>query len=205
MYPETAAGIVVRGLNFSYGSREVFKNFALESDHNIIVLTGPSGCGKTTLLKLLSGNILPDTIETAPSSEDACLILQEDGLLPWLSGLSNLTLIGGLTEEEIKSHPLFQAVEHFLHSPVHYMSFGQRRMLELFRAICRKPSFLLLDEPSNFLDIEKRQLLFKALKETYFGCGRLVVSTHHKDEVEAIDGEAFLFDGTFPVRALTKG
>ena len=199
-------GLVVRGLSFAYGSQPIFENFAFEPQGNISVLTGPSGSGKTTLLKLLSGNLTPDSAEEMPPVSEACLILQEDGLLPWLSGIENIMAFTGPTIA-LARHPLFPIVEPLLASKVHRLSFGQRRLIELFRALLGVPGvprYLYLDEPLNFLDDQKRAQVLSALKDCYGSFGQLVLSTHHRDEAAGLGGTVFRFDGMFPITTIQK-
>jgi ABC-type multidrug transport system ATPase subunit len=196
---------VVRGLSFAYGSQRIFQDFAFEPHSHITVLTGPSGSGKTTLLKLLSRTLVPDKAEHMPPVSDACLILQEDGLLPWLTGIGNITAFAGCTSAEMTRHPLFPVVEPFLSSKVHRLSFGQRRLIELFRALLKVPEYLYLDEPLNFLDDQKRTLVLNVLRDCYGSFGNLVLSTHHRDETAGLDGTVYRVDGTFPITAIQEG
>ncbi len=83
----------IKGLCFSYNSFTIFEDFELYSDANLLFINGPNGCGKTTLLKLISGNLQPDSFEEMPDNENSCMILQEDALFPWLTGKDNILKI----------------------------------------------------------------------------------------------------------------
>jgi NitT/TauT family transport system ATP-binding protein len=133
--------------------------------------------------------------------EGGLLILQEDALLPWLTGWENLELVGLKHRTSVTAHPLYATVEPFLGKRAHAMSFGQRRTVELFRALATKPDFLCLDEPFNFLD--------ELTRSTYLGfllhgntSRTVVMSTHHSLELERMQAEVFRFSGELPISCL---
>jgi ABC-type molybdenum transport system ATPase subunit/photorepair protein PhrA len=79
------------------------------------------------------------------------------------------------------------------------MSFGQRRIIELLRAILLAPPLLLLDEPFNFLDPEKREAVASVLASDELARTSLVLSTHHSDELSGLAASSYLFQGGLPV------
>lgn len=188
-------------MSFSYNSQAVFSEFGLETNRRIVGLSGPPGCGKTTLLKILAGFLKPATVSTFEVPKGGLLILQEDALLPWLTGWENLELVGLKSRAIVMAHFLYGTVEPFLGKRAHAMSFGQRRTVELFRALAAQPDFLCLDEPFNFLD--------ELTRSTYLGfllhkneSHTLVMSTHHVLELEKMQAEVFRFSGELPVSCL---
>lgn len=195
----------VDGLNYSYKGLCVFKDFSLASDSEIVVLRGASGCGKTTLLKILSGNLMPDFVVSMPSTKGSCLVLQEDSLFPWLSGLENISKITGIKEAQFRKHPMFEVISSYVDRKACRMSYGQRRMVELFRALVFKPKSLYLDEPFNFLDEGNMSLVVPYLQKAASEGTRLVLSNHHQDDKGLISkADIFKFDGNFPVVSLSK-
>lgn len=204
--PKPATGsIIIDGLSYSYKGLEVFKNFSLHSDSKIVVLRGASGCGKTTLLKLLSGNLKPDQAIAMPTSQGSCLVLQEDSLFPWLTGTENITKIARISEKTFRKHPMFQLVAGFVDQKACRMSYGQRRMVELFRAIVYRPKFLYLDEPFNFLDEGNMGSIVPFLQDVAQDDTTLVLSNHHQDDGGIIKtANIFKFDGQFPVTSLRR-
>jgi taurine transport system ATP-binding protein len=188
-------------MNFSYNSQAVFSEFGLVTSRRIVGLSGPPGCGKTTLLKILAGFLKPATSASFEVPQGGLLILQEDALLPWLTGWENLELVGLKPRATVLGHPLYTTVEPFLGKRAHAMSFGQRRTVELFRALAIQPDFLCLDEPFNFLD--------EMTRSTYLGfllhgntSRAVVMSTHHVLELERMQAEVFRFSGELPVSSL---
>jgi ABC-type multidrug transport system ATPase subunit len=182
---------------------DVFQDFAFKCESKIVVLRGASGCGKTTLLKLLSGNLTPSGAATMPSTAGSCLVLQEDSLFPWLTGTENITKIAHKPEREFKNHAMYRLLAGFIDRKACHMSYGQRRMIELFRAIVFRPRFLYLDEPFNFLDQGSMSLLVPFLQEASVTGTTVVLSNHHTDDGDMIKtANIFKFDGQFPVKSL---
>ncbi len=188
-------------MNFSYKSQAVFSEFGLETTRNIVGLSGPPGCGKTTLLKILAGFIKPETVSIFDVPPGGLLILQEDALLPWLTGWQNLAIVGLKSEAAVTAHSLYSTVAPLLAKRAHAMSFGQRRTIELFRAFAVQPEFLCLDEPFNFLDELTRSVYLKFLQDGH-ASSSVVMSTHHVAELERVNAEVFRFSGELPVSSL---
>jgi NitT/TauT family transport system ATP-binding protein len=193
----------IEGLSYSYRGLEVFKDFSLHSKTKITVLRGASGCGKTTLLKLLSGNLQPDRATTMPETKGSCLVLQEDSLFPWLTGIENISKLTKIDEVTFRQHPMYALIAKFVDRKACRMSYGQRRMVELFRAIVFRPRFLYLDEPFNFLDEDNMGLVVPFLQDDWMKDTTLVLSNHHKDDVGILQAaDVFKFDGKFPISSL---
>jgi ABC-type nitrate/sulfonate/bicarbonate transport system ATPase subunit len=197
--------LTVEGLWHSYRGLDVFKEFSLRCDSNIVVLRGASGCGKTTLLKILSGNLKPDRVRSMPPSEGSCLVLQEDSLLPWLTGTKNISKIADISETSFRCHPMYVLVADFIDRKACQMSYGQRRMVELFRAIIFQPRFLYLDEPFNFLDEGNIGLVIPFLLEVAMKNTTLVLSNHHRDDNDIFkSANIFKFNGQPPACSLER-
>jgi ABC-type multidrug transport system ATPase subunit len=201
----SGSALIVEGLTYSYRGSEVFRDFSLQCHSRIVVLRGASGCGKTTLLKLLSGNLQPDNAVVMPPSPGSCLVLQEDSLFPWLTGSENITKFARLHPDKFRRHPMYELISGFVDKKACRMSYGQRRMVELFRAIVFKPRFLYLDEPFNFLDEDNMGLIVPFLQGDLLNETIVVLSNHHQDDGGIIKAaEIFKFDGNFPVRSLKQ-
>jgi ABC-type molybdenum transport system ATPase subunit/photorepair protein PhrA len=197
--------ITIDGLSYSYKGLEVFRDFALQADHKTMVLRGPSGCGKTTLLKLLSGNLIPDQAIAMPATESSCLVLQEDSLFPWLTGIENISIMTRMNPSQFNNHPMYELIEGFVGQKACRMSYGQRRLVELFRAIIFRPRFLYLDEPFNFLDEKRIGLVLPFLQGKFMDGINLTMSNHHRDDLALIESaNVFQFDGEFPVSSIKK-
>lgn len=201
----TSENITVEGLFYSYKGLEVFHDFSLVAKNKTIILRGPSGCGKTTLLKLLSGNLIPDRVTTMPATKDSCLVLQEDSLLPWLTGTENISIMTRIKLGHFKNHPMYELIADFVEQKACRMSYGQRRLVELFRALIFRPHFLYLDEPFNFLDEIRISQVLPFLQGKCLEGINLTMSNHHRDDLVMVkSADVFQFDGLFPVSGIAK-
>lgn len=194
----------IKKLTFNYGNFLIFEDFCFESNHKFIVIKGPSGCGKTTLLKLISGNLNPFFLESMKEFATISMIIQEDALFPWLSGINNIKKILNLSHEKILNHSLYPHVETFINKLSCEMSYGQRRLIELFRVFLYKPKLLCLDEPFNFLDPKSRNqvalMLNKYISEQA-DC-TIIMSSHYNEDIVDLNSDIYYFDGNFPVKKL---
>lgn len=148
-------------------------------------MLGPNGAGKTTLIKCLSGLIIPDKGEifingklTDPNDrnylKDISVVLEGARNLYWRASVkSNFYYFGalkGIGRSEINTNiekidELF-GIKHLLTRRVNTLSLGQKQKVAILCNILLNPRLLILDEPSNGLDINKRKLLlyFNLLK-----------------------------------------
>jgi ABC-type multidrug transport system ATPase subunit len=197
--------ITVEGLSYSYKKLKVFDNLSFAAEKSTVILRGPSGCGKTTLLKLLSGNVQADRVLSMPTSENSCLVLQEDSLLPWLTGTQNIVLFAGVSLEKVRQHPMYEMIANFVGQKACRLSYGQRRLIELFRAIIYRPKYLYLDEPFNFLDEKRIELILPFLQGEFMSDTCLTLSNHHREDLSRLGAATvYSFDGCFPVTQLSK-
>jgi ABC-type nitrate/sulfonate/bicarbonate transport system ATPase subunit len=197
--------ISVEALSYSYKGLEVFRECSFTAGSKTVILRGPSGCGKTTLLKLLSGNLEPDFASVMPPADRSCLVLQEDSLFPWLTGSENITVLTGIKASQFKCHPMYELIAPFVERKGCQMSYGQRRLVELFRAIVYRPQYLYLDEPFNFLDEERIKLVLPFLRGEFVADTNLTLSNHHREDLSCLGPATVLhFDGRFPICRLTE-
>jgi NitT/TauT family transport system ATP-binding protein len=162
-----------------------------------VSLLGSSGCGKTTLLRIISGLILPDAGRVVVAGDavlrprpDVCMVFQSFALLPWRSVLHNVAFpleIDGMRKEErldiaqkyIKLVGLTGFERHYPHE----LSGGMQQRVGIARALTRNPAVLLMDEPFAALDAQTREVLQEDLlriwKETK---STIIFVTHSIDE-----------------------
>jgi len=188
----------VSGLSHSYGDRHVLRNLSLSiAAGESVALLGANGSGKSTLLRLVAGLLTPTegriSLAGAPASAgqpEVGIIFQEPRLLPWRTVLRNVTLPLELAGESLVSarataeNALARVGAGALldRSPGE-ISGGERGRVALARAMVRKPSLLLLDEPFAALDAITRARLDDELPELVAGAATLLV-TH--DVAEAL-------------------
>lgn len=197
--------IDVVGLTFGYTSIAVFDNFSWSSDKPITILEGPSGCGKTTLLRILAGHLTPTGCPTWQAPANTRLILQDDGLFPWLSAEGNLFFVPewpGFESMPAEIEELADLVKPFANQIVGTLSFGQRRIIELLRILGCASTLTLLDEPLNFLDLSRRKIVIKTIRALAEQEHDFVISSHYENDFSLMPCRRFRFDGDMPYRTL---
>ena len=155
-------------------------------------LVGPNGAGKTTLLKLLLGKLEPDsgTIRLAKNLDIAYLDQTRATLNSATTLWDTLTPLGG-DQVMVRGHPrhvaayakdfMFDARQ--LHQPVGALSGGERNRLTLALALAKPSNLLVLDEPTNDLDIETLDLLEDMLSEFD---GTLLLVSHDRAFIDNV-------------------
>jgi ABC-type nitrate/sulfonate/bicarbonate transport system ATPase subunit len=198
--------VYINRLTFSFGTKVVFHNFSFVTRQRVTILRGPSGCGKTTLLKLIYGLLEPDHVHKLLRPKCPFLILQSDNLVPWFSGRQNITEFSTDLWRRVQASPLFALIEPFVNQRAADMSFGQRRSVELVRALCAQPGILLLDEPFNFLDKDKRNIFLRDIidGDAYTSNRRVIMTTHYTEDIIIPDAEIFEFHGDMPHQSLLE-
>jgi sulfonate transport system ATP-binding protein len=165
--------------------------------HEIVSLVGTSGCGKSTLLRIVSGLDLPTTgrvaldgrAVTGPTPEVG-MIFQEPRLMPWLSVRENVRLaILDLPKAEQEAR-IVEAIEDvgltkFIDAYPRQLSGGMAQRTAIARALVRRPSFLLLDEPFSALDSFTRQKLQQHLLDLWERSRFTMIFVTH-DVLEAV-------------------
>ena len=177
----------IKNLNAGYGKMEILHNFDLLVDKaQSLCLIGPNGAGKSTILHSIYGftNIFSGKIEidgneittlTPAQKLKSCgiaYILQDNSVFPDMTVEENL-LMGGYikdkTEESYaEAQKVLQKYERLnkrKNQPAKVLSGGERRLLEISRALVMKPSILLVDEPSIGLEPKYINMVFEILED----------------------------------------
>ena len=193
--------IEIRNLAKSYGDKCLFRDFSYMFQRNDrIGIIGPNGCGKSTLLKILTGEIEPDegSVEIGQTIKMSCFS-QENEKLP-----SSGTVIDAVKEtgEYVRTADgLITAsamCERFLFSkgkqytPIEKLSGGEKRRLYLLRILMEAPNVLILDEPTNDLDIKTLQILEDYLD--HFS-GIVIAVSHDRYFLDRVVNRIFSFEG----------
>jgi len=171
-----------------YGDRTIVAPFSIRVHRgDRIGLVGPNGAGKTTLLKMLTGQIEPDTgtVKLGTNLEMATLdqkredLNLEDTLAHYLTDGRGESLIVNGEQRHVTGYMkdfLFQPEQ--ARTPIRELSGGERARLMLARILARATNLLILDEPTNDLDIETLDLL----QEVVAGfAGTVILVSHDRD------------------------
>ena len=179
--------LTIKNLNAGYGKMEILHDFDLSvSKAQSLCLIGPNGAGKSTILHSIYGftNIFSGQIEiegkditnlTPAQKLQTCgiaYILQDNSVFPDMTVEENL-LMGGYTKENTseahaEAERVLQKYERLnkrRSQPAKVLSGGERRLLEISRALVMKPSVLLVDEPSIGLEPRYIDMVFEILRD----------------------------------------
>ena len=191
-----------KGLSKAFGDRVVLKDFStriLRGDR--VAVVGPNGAGKTTLVKVLLGELAPDAGEVklgtnlevayidqarAAVSGDATL---KDILTP--QG-GDQVLVHGQPRHVISYAKDFLFTEAQLRQPVRTLSGGERNRLLLARALANPANVMVLDEPTNDLDMDTLDLLEDLLADYE---GTLILVSHDRDFIDRLATSTIGLDG----------
>ncbi|HVU33314.1 MAG TPA: ATP-binding cassette domain-containing protein [Opitutaceae bacterium] len=209
----SAAAVVVRGLVKRYDQVEALRGIDLEVRcGEMFALLGPNGAGKTTLFSILATLRAPtagtarvldrDVItDRAAIRRDIGIVFQEPAIEQRLSGRDNLLLMGlfyGLKTSAARERAakllsdlgLADAADR----PARTLSGGQRRKLELARALVTDPQILFLDEATLGLDVDARRGFWAQVRALAQAGRTVFFTTHYMEEAEVADRIA-LIDG----------
>ena len=216
-------GLVVEGLYKSYSRRPVVRGVSLSVQRGEAVgLLGPNGAGKTTVFYMItgliaagSGKISLDGVEIThlPMYRRARLgigyLAQESSIFRGLTVEENIRAVLELTESsrskrDSKLRELLDefSISHLRHSPAVALSGGERRRVEIARALAANPEFMLLDEPFAGIDPIAISDIRKLVRQlTTRGIGVLVTDHNVRETLELIDTALIIHEG----QVLTQG
>lgn len=216
--------IKVENLHKSFGKVKAVKGISFTvRDGEITGLLGPNGAGKTTTLRMLYSLLPPDEgeilIDGLNPATDAMAIKRTLGVVPDSRGLytrmsarENIAYYGklhGMPAQEIKQR-IAELVEtldmdDFIDRKAEGFSQGQRVKVAIARAMVHKPQTVLLDEPSNGLDVMSTRALRRYILDLKEAGHSVVLSTHIMQEVAALCDRIIIIadgliaaDGTAP-------
>ena len=183
----------------SIKSRPILNNVSYNFEYGKIYgIYGHNGSGKTMLLRAIAGLLVPDSgsvvIDGKVLHKDMSfppsigIVIENMNLLPQYNAFDNLKILGKIkktaTDEDITT-----ALERVgLKSDLKVIKFslGMKQRLYIAQAVFEKQKIILLDEPTNALDNDGVQLIYKLLKEEKERGALVVITTHHKEDLEEI-------------------
>ena len=185
----------------SFGDRKIIDNFSCRIQRgDKIGLLGPNGAGKSTLLKIILGEMQPDSGEVKLGTKLAVAYFdqlraqlnEEATLADTISQGSDFIDIGGARKHVISYLGDFLFAPERARSPVKSLSGGERNRLLLARLFSRPANVLVLDEPTNDLDIETLELLEELLAEYD---GTLFLVSHDRAFLDNVVTQVIAFEG----------
>ncbi len=185
--------IEAKAISKSFGGKTVVGKFGIRVHRGDRVgVAGPNGSGKTTLLNMLIGKLTPDegAVRLGANLEIASLEQGRDSLKPeWTvadaltGGSGDLVVINGVARHVASYMQDFLFLPEQVRTPVKVLSGGERARLMLARALAKPSNLLVLDEPTNDLDLETLDVL-EDLLAGY--AGTLILISHDRDFLDRI-------------------
>jgi len=203
--------IVAEGVSKSFGDRTIIKDLDFRVQRgDRIGIVGANGAGKSTLLKLLTGEIAPDegSVTLAPTL-DGIVIDQQRSLLSPDKSVRDILADGGdwVEVRGVKKH-IQGYLKEFLFDPgvveasVGALSGGERSRLLLAREFARESNLLVLDEPTNDLDLETLDLLQEVIADY---AGTVLLVSHDRDFLDRTVTVTLGLDGSGKVDIVAGG
>lgn len=209
-----------RNVSFSYKGKDVLQNVNIVLRNGSIVgLTGPNGIGKTTLLSLFIGDLIPGSGSVTINGKNPASISDRSKLFGvYLPGygftqtdkvgsvLSDLCTLFDADSSYVGSLLKRFGVDEFLNMRIDKLSEGMRKKFELVAASMTDVPVLILDEPTNGLDVQSVELLRKFVKEKKRQGVLVIISSHVMSELDLIadsligvcDGKARMLESFSP-------
>ncbi|NUO37706.1 MAG: LPS export ABC transporter ATP-binding protein [Gemmatimonadaceae bacterium] len=223
---ETSSVLEARGLVKTYRRRRVVNDVALRLQQGEIVgLLGPNGAGKTTTFYMIVGLIQPQSGQILLNGEDITALpmykrsrmglgylSQEPSIFRKLSVednivaiLETLPLSKEQREKRLATVLKELRIEHLRHSKAFQLSGGERRRLEITRALVTEPKFMMLDEPFAGVDpiaVHDIQTIVAGLRHRGIG---VLISDHNVEQtLDIVDRAYIMFDGQVKVSGTVR-
>jgi ATP-binding cassette subfamily F protein uup len=203
--------IETQGLTFAHGTRPIVRDFSttiMRGDR--VGLIGPNGSGKTTLLKLLLGELLPQqgsvrhgtNLEIAYFDQLREQLDPEQSVFDAIGDGSEWVEVGGQRRHVNGYLQDFLFSQERARTPVRALSGGERNRLLLARLFTRSFNVLVLDEPTNDLDMETLDVLEQLLLDF---SGTLLLVSHDRAFIDAVVTSTIVFEGKHEVREYAGG
>ncbi len=186
----------------SFGEKHILQNFSyIFSRYEKMGIVGSNGTGKSTFLKLLMGQVQPDsgtidigeTVRFGYYSQDGLQFDENAKVIDIVKDIAEVIDLGNdsrLTASQFLQHFLFPSEKQ--HSFVYKLSGGERRRLYLCTVLMQNPNFLVLDEPTNDLDIVTLNVLEDYLS-AFKGC--VIVVSHDRYFMDKVVHHLLAFSG----------
>jgi ABC transport system ATP-binding/permease protein len=192
---EKSGKLVIEAKDISriYGERRIVDGFSIRVQRgDRIGIVGPNGAGKTTLIEMLTGANQPDTgmIRLGANIEMATLDQHRESLDPkstlaeaLTGGRGDHVMVGGKPKHVVSYMKDFLFAQEQMRTPLEVLSGGERGRLMLARALAKPSNLLVLDEPTNDLDLETLDVLEDMLGDYD---GTVILISHDRDFLDRV-------------------
>jgi len=203
--------IELENVSKSYGERCLIKDFSyiLRRDDRLGIL-GPNGCGKSTLLKMIAGDVQPDkgtivlgeTVKLGYFSQECEDMDLSQRPIDFIKDIAFEvdTPNGTLTASQLMETFLFDSTLQY--TTIGRLSGGERRRLYLLGILMEAPNILILDEPTNDLDIQTLTILEDYLESF---AGAVIVVSHDRYFLDKVVDHIFAYEGEGKIRQYNGG
>ncbi|NJN35114.1 MAG: ABC-F family ATP-binding cassette domain-containing protein [Saprospiraceae bacterium] len=195
--------VELHNVSKNYADRKLIENFSYKFKRGERVgIVGQNGAGKSTLIKMITSEITPDTgkvvvgetIQFGYYTQDGISLKEDQRVIEVIQDIAEfIPLEKGqkITASALLERFLFTKEQQQVY--VSQLSGGEKRRLYLLTVIMRNPNFLILDEPTNDLDILTLNVLEDFLLEQYNGC--LLIVTHDRYFMDKLVDHLFILEG----------
>ena len=201
----------IENLGFSYGDRKIVSHFTADVLRGErIGILGRNGAGKTTLLKLLTGRLAPDEGAVTMGTNVSLAFLDQlrGELNPELTVGENVAsdrdevIVGGAKKHVYSYLADFLFAPERVRTPVKALSGGERARLMLAKLFLKPANLLVMDEPTNDLDVETLELLEEQLLNY---TGTLLLVSHDREFLDHVVTSTFVLEGDGEVECYPGG
>lgn len=203
-------GVELTDINKAFGDKVLIKDFSynfVKGDR--VGIVGNNGMGKTTLINIISGKLSQDsgeidmgeTVKVGCFSQDSLSMDENMRVIDYVKeGGEIIPVANGfkITASQMCERFLFDGTMQY--TPIGKLSGGERRRLQLLRVLMEAPNVLILDEPTNDLDIDTLQILENFLDD--FG-GILLIVSHDRYFLDRLCHKIFAYEGSGKIKEYT--
>jgi len=212
-YASIMASILLDGVTVQHEGVAVIRDLTLTvEDRELIVIIGPSGSGKTSLLRVVAGldspaggEILFDGVDATglpPSDRDIAMVFQDTSLIPFRSVRRNISFpleVHRVERAEIDRRVAAEArtvtVDRFLDAMPDHLAAGHQQLVQAARALVRRPSVFLLDEPLARMDAAQRRTVRGEIRLLQRGYGvTTIYATNDQEDAMALADRIAVID-----------
>lgn len=192
--------IILEGISKSYEGKTLFKDFSyIAGKLDRIGIIGPNGCGKSTLLKCITGEVTPDTgsieigqtIKIGYFGQENEALDESKRVIDYIKDTAEfIRTSDGLTSASVMCDRFLFNPE-MQYAPISKLSGGEKRRLYLLRVLMEQPNVIILDEPTNDLDIQTLRIL-----EDYLDgfAGIIITVSHDRYFLDRVVTRIFAFE-----------